>query len=496
MDLERRYLGNTAYFFPSAAAGHFLLGLLNSNLFFTYAKKVFVEKQGGWFEFEPDGLEAFPIPVVLTEKQKPVERLVEQILSAKQRDADADVSALEREIDELVYALYAYDQGRKRHRERCCEMKRDMNLIRVLLLETEGEEPKPDLSDYTEEQRVYHSALLIEAEAIEEPIDDFSFHATLFEYPLLRTAPGSEVKGETDIFEYVLTKDEATSDLYIALYSKKGCPSAGKDKDWIKFDAFMNALAFANGIHAWPYRIEYCQAGQKFTDRVTTAHKLRRSTHSPFTERLAFNAQTGDLVWNFQDAIRCAATFFEKDTPLSKEVAIILFLFREADDGVHSEITTIALCALFENLVRLLFRELNMKKTSDQTNVEFFEQAKTELADYIQPKISDKGDGYRRLLNVVRSAHLYSIEQMFQALVTHFGLQWQDDMENIYKTWSRARNPLVHDKARAETTEDKLKESVKHESKIAGAINILLLKLFGYSGWLRHSALEDGYRQI
>jgi hypothetical protein len=33
-------------------------------------------------------------------------RLVERILSAKQRDASADVSALEREIDELEYALY------------------------------------------------------------------------------------------------------------------------------------------------------------------------------------------------------------------------------------------------------------------------------------------------------------------------------------------------------------------------------------------------------
>ncbi len=42
-------------------------------------------------------------------------------------------------------------------------MKRDMNLIRLLLLETEGEEPGPDLSSFTEEQRVYHSALLIEA---------------------------------------------------------------------------------------------------------------------------------------------------------------------------------------------------------------------------------------------------------------------------------------------------------------------------------------------
>lgn len=31
---------------------------------------------------------------------------MERILSAKQRDAEADTSALERELDELVYALY------------------------------------------------------------------------------------------------------------------------------------------------------------------------------------------------------------------------------------------------------------------------------------------------------------------------------------------------------------------------------------------------------
>ncbi len=42
-------------------------------------------------------------------------------------------------------------------------MKRDMNLIRLLLQETEGAEPKPDLSAYPEAQRIYHSALLIEA---------------------------------------------------------------------------------------------------------------------------------------------------------------------------------------------------------------------------------------------------------------------------------------------------------------------------------------------
>jgi hypothetical protein len=47
-----------------------------------------------------------PIPAIPSEQQKPVERLVERILSAKQRDAEADVSKLEQELDELVYALY------------------------------------------------------------------------------------------------------------------------------------------------------------------------------------------------------------------------------------------------------------------------------------------------------------------------------------------------------------------------------------------------------
>ena len=36
-----------------------------------------------------------------------MKKSVEHILAAKQRDAAADVSAWERELDELVYALYA-----------------------------------------------------------------------------------------------------------------------------------------------------------------------------------------------------------------------------------------------------------------------------------------------------------------------------------------------------------------------------------------------------
>ncbi len=46
-------------------------------------------------------------------------------------------------------------------------MKRDMDLIRLLLLETESEEPRPDFTGYTQQQQIYHSALLIEAGLID-----------------------------------------------------------------------------------------------------------------------------------------------------------------------------------------------------------------------------------------------------------------------------------------------------------------------------------------
>ena len=51
------------------------------------------------------------------------------------------------------------------------QMKRDMDLIRSLLLQVEGED-NPDLSKWTEEQQLYHMALLIEAEFVHGSIID------------------------------------------------------------------------------------------------------------------------------------------------------------------------------------------------------------------------------------------------------------------------------------------------------------------------------------
>jgi hypothetical protein len=47
-----------------------------------------------------------PIPPATAEQQTSFVKLVDRILAAKRADPQADTSALEAEIDQLVYALY------------------------------------------------------------------------------------------------------------------------------------------------------------------------------------------------------------------------------------------------------------------------------------------------------------------------------------------------------------------------------------------------------
>lgn len=241
--------------------------------------------------------------------------------------------------------------------------------------------------------------------------------------------------GEVGDFDFALIKEAQNDDLCVLLKSKKGCPTQSEQADWKKFYAFMRALAFVHGIHAWPYRIEYWREGKKTADKVTTADPLPRTPHAPFTHRLWVDAIVGSSKWDLRDTLKKAMEFFDAETALTKEVEEISFLFREAGDkGVHSEITTIALCALFENLVQTIFRELKIqeKETADDTSLAEFAQAKAKLAEQLREQIDANGEAYRRLSKIVRSASLFSTEKMFRGVARHLNLQWDSDMEIIF----------------------------------------------------------------
>jgi hypothetical protein len=107
LDSDDRYLGNTAYFLPvTKSDSRYLLALLNSIVFFAYAKEVFAEKQNGWYEVQPKGLEAFPIVSAPQADRKALEKLVDACIEAKGQNCAAE----EREIDDRVAALYKISQ--------------------------------------------------------------------------------------------------------------------------------------------------------------------------------------------------------------------------------------------------------------------------------------------------------------------------------------------------------------------------------------------------
>ena len=89
---------------PSVAL-KFVLALLNSKLYFVwlYFKG---KRKGEMLELYQKPLSEIPIKIISPAEQMPFIVLADKILAAKQRDAKADTSGLEREIDEMVYALY------------------------------------------------------------------------------------------------------------------------------------------------------------------------------------------------------------------------------------------------------------------------------------------------------------------------------------------------------------------------------------------------------
>ncbi len=91
----------------------FLLGVFNSNLCAYWIRKNCPELQGGTREIQSRVFLKFPLPPIIASNQhivKQIETLVDEILSAKKQNPQADTSDWEREIDELVYGLYGLSE--------------------------------------------------------------------------------------------------------------------------------------------------------------------------------------------------------------------------------------------------------------------------------------------------------------------------------------------------------------------------------------------------
>ena len=103
------YVSATFYVIKTARTNQkYLTGLLNSRLV-TFWLKHRGKMQGTNYQVDKQPLLTIPLLSPSFEQQNSIETLVNQILGAKRPDPDADVSDLEKKIDQIVYCLYGLD---------------------------------------------------------------------------------------------------------------------------------------------------------------------------------------------------------------------------------------------------------------------------------------------------------------------------------------------------------------------------------------------------
>ena len=96
------YTNQKTFIIPNGSK--YLMAVLNSSVVMFLFDKRLAKLQNGFYEPSAIFIKDFPIPKA--SDPKPIETLVGQVLAAKADNPAADVSALEGEIDQLVYCLY------------------------------------------------------------------------------------------------------------------------------------------------------------------------------------------------------------------------------------------------------------------------------------------------------------------------------------------------------------------------------------------------------
>jgi hypothetical protein len=293
-------------------------------------------------------------------------------------------------------------------------------------------------------------------------------------------------KGRT--YDVALIRND-NGDLHIHFCSKGQYESASPAEDRHRFQAVLEAIGFTHGFNPWPYSYQQWREGSLVESRFSAPQI------PPKTDQAPFDGALGDF--GHPPPILVVSRFFEKGSELSRHIAYFLFIFRQAGEkGVHLPVRTLAFCSLFEGLVNRLFEELRLEKELRRSTPEFgeFLAARDRLVQTLNKDGAAGDAASRRLAGLLGHAEPVSVKDRFFALCDAFKLD-RTEMKRHFDAWREERNPLMHGKWRDHSDGD-----FERQSLIAGAINILLLKLMGYSGKVVASRFAenrgDVYRMI
>src|SRR5882724_576133 len=340
--------------------------------------------------------------------------------------------------------------------------------------------------------------------------EDISIHALILNFPLIHQNGGTEFKEQNDFLgesrrnaadtfsgsfdgvRYGLVQRGDDLNVYLCISTEADSMRSVKASEEL-LTAFLTGLAFATGQHCWPYRVVIRRNGRDVLDKIRPLGRFHRTPLAPFSERIGFNAEVGNIAWDFADFLGKATRFFDNESALSHAASKALSLLRGANaKDIPGEITLSSLCVLLESLAVMIFERLELESKREAAS---FEDAKRDVKAWLErhPRIAEAG--FLRLRNVVGSASLLRPIDKYRAVCKQLALKWEGLMEDAWDTWDSVRHKKLHAILSAEDT-NSAHVHFTAVGRIAGAINILVLRLIGYSGVTRTSVFEDKHDRI
>ena len=279
---------------------------------------------------------------------------------------------------------------------------------------------------------------------------------------------------------------------------KSGGKRSRFDEERCVTEAFLRSIAFIHGQHAGPLWMRHRRDGKYVLDWIRPPRQSTRSPHRPFNERIWFNARVGQITWSFNESLLCAFKFFLTKSDLAEEIAELLHQIRDATAGdLVRRVNNIVLCALLDSAVNAICE--SRIRLEDNPAKQEFDRVRTSIVDTIKEQSSPSVDkttakALDRWSNILSNTSYWYTREKFQAVVDDLGLKWSTDWEDLYKFWDKWRHPIIHRASRSIAEHDFA--TFKIQSRIAGAIYLLVLRAMGYKGIAVKSAFEDVFTNL
>lgn len=328
---------------------------------------------------------------------------------------------------------------------------------------------------------------------------EFTITTTENSFEKTASHSGPVLRDGNDEYEYGLITNGA--DLRFLFLSKQQRSRVSPLRTKRHIESILASLSFLNGIDArltW-FAVEY--GGRRWFERFLPDEPYRQSIYRPFEDEMLLCEKEHCL-----NALRKLQEFIAT-TPAGDEAARIQQLLRQVT-GRSLGLQVLAAVVLFERMVDLAYAMIPtpQQDAHSSESESAFSLARREILDFIESRMKEAtvcenttqpfrfilssasaSDGapaagvvraYRRLRGALGLKEKQTREKWLE-LSAHYALE---SCDGIFDAWSATRPIRAHGGIVDDYSEASIENDLEHLSLITSGINVLFLKMAGYSG--------------